>query len=194
MASRGLLTHKPANRTVTIGYTVCSTPIEHSEAHVCDYFGETNPRQMPIHLFWGAKHLDYSTAVRASILKQNFTICPRHWYIDATFHCSRCGESFVFTAEEQKYWYEELSFWIDSLPKECASCRRELRELKALQQEYDRDIAAALLKSTDTVEKRRLVLLIEAMETGGLALADKVQENHRILLSQIAKSQGTNEV
>ncbi|WP_442485696.1 zinc-ribbon domain containing protein [Aeoliella sp. SH292] len=145
---------------------------------------------MPIHLFWGVKHLDYSTAVRAATSKQNFTVCPRHWYIDAAFHCSRCGESFVFTAEEQKFWYEELRFWVDSLPKECINCRRELRELKALQQEYDRGIAAALLKSTDIVEKRRLVLVIEAMEAGGLALADGVRENHRVLLSQIAKNWG----
>src|SRR4051794_10797523 len=95
--------------------------MQHEES-VFDSFGDSDPRKMPGHLFWGVRHLDYSTAVRADISQQNFSVCPRHWYIDAAFHCSRCDQSFVFTADEQKFWYEQLKFWIDSIPKECATC------------------------------------------------------------------------
>lgn len=152
-----------------------------------DSFGDTDPRKMPGHLFSGARHLDYSTAVRADISKQNFSVCPRHWYVDAAFRCSRCGKSFVFKTDEQKFWYEELKFWIGCVPRECAKCRKELRELKALQQEYDRDISTAILKSTSGARKERLLAVIDAIEAGGLTLAEKVTENRRILLSQIQK-------
>lgn len=158
------------------------------EANVFDSFGDTDPRKMPRHLFWGTRHLDYSTAVRADIAQQNFSVCPRHWYIDAAFKCSRCGESFVFTSDEQKFWYEELKFWIDSLPRECAKCRKELRALKALQQEYDRDIASAMSKSTTVEQKERVVAVLEAIEGGGVKLADKTIEHRRILVSQIEKA------
>ena len=161
--------------------------MQHEES-VFDSFGDSDPRKMPGHLFWGVRHLEYSTAVRANVSQQNCSICPRHWYVDAAFHCSRCGQSFVFTADEQKYWYEQLKFWIDSIPMECGKCRKELRELRALQQEYDRDIASAMSKSTSVDQKERLAAVIEAIETGGVTLAAKVIENRRILLSQIQKS------
>ena len=159
----------------------------HHEANVFDRFGDSDPRKMP-NLFGGSRHIDYSTAVRADVTQQSFCVCPRHWYIDAAFECSRCGESFVFTADEQKFWYEELKFWIDSLPRECAKCRKELRALKALQQEYDRDIASALSKRTSVDQKQRLVAVIEAIEAGGVKLAQTATENRRILLSQIEKA------
>ena len=54
------------------------------------------------------------------------------WYIDATFLCERCHEEFCFTAAEQKIWYEDYGFYIDSTPKECVACRRELRRRKSI--------------------------------------------------------------
>ena len=152
-----------------------------------DSFGDSDPRKMPSHLFWGTPHLDYSTAVRADVTQQNYCVCPRHWYIDAAFECSRCGQSFLFKADEQKFWYEELKFWIDSKPRECAKCRKELRALKALKQEYDREIASALGKRTSLEQKERLVALLEAIEAGGVTLAEKTLENRRVLLTQIEK-------
>jgi hypothetical protein len=92
-----------------------------------DGFGQHDPRKMPPHLFFGALHIDYSTAMHANSRAQNFSVCPRHWYVDATFRCARCGLDFVFTAEEQRFWYEQLGFWIDSretlpaLPRRTAS-------------------------------------------------------------------------
>ena len=48
-----------------------------------DDFGQTDSRKMPAHLFWGALYFDHETAIRANPEKQNFTICPRFWYLDA---------------------------------------------------------------------------------------------------------------
>lgn len=87
-------------------------------------FGSDNPREMPPHFFYGSVRLKYDTAVRAEPDKQNCSICPRYWYLDAVFRCDRCGSEFEFTAAEQRLWYEEYGFWVDSRPKHCLACAR----------------------------------------------------------------------
>ncbi len=153
-----------------------------------DNFGKSDPHNIPGHLFSGVRHLDYSTAIRADISQQNFSVCPRHWYIDAAFCCSRCGQGFVFRADEQKFWYEALKFWIDSIPRQCAKCRNELRHLKALQREYNRELKFSMRKNATIDQKERLVKIIKAIETGGVMLTAKAIENRRILSSRIEKS------
>ena len=95
-----------------------------------DVFGNTHPAKMPVHFFYGALKLDYGSAVRADISKQNYTVCPRHWYVDATFKCVECGSEFVFTSEEQRFWFEDLKFFVDSQAKRCPACRKKGRVQK----------------------------------------------------------------
>ncbi|MBC7819129.1 MAG: zinc-ribbon domain containing protein [Planctomycetaceae bacterium] len=151
-----------------------------------DYFGEIDPRAMPHHLFWGSLHLDYNSAVKADISRQNFSVCPRYWYIDATFRCPRCSSNFCFSAEEQRRWYEELGFYVDSQAKHCDACRRDLRKLKERRQEYDRHIATAL-QSDDCAFKQRLVAVIDELCERGTDLPEKMHENRRILARQITR-------
>ena len=152
-------------------------------------FGEHDARQMPIHLFWGAD-LDYATAVRADIAQQDFTVCPRHWYVDATLRCARCSQSFVFSADQQRFWYEQLRFWVDSRAKHCTSCRQELRRLKALRHEYDREVAAALARLADMKQKKRLVTVLDALDEGGVELPEQLKKNRRVLSQQIERLGG----
>ncbi len=93
-------------------------------------FGEADAKKMPAHLFHGALSIDYDSAVRADISKQDYTVCPRHWYVDATFKCADCGSEFVFSAQEQRFWYEDRRFYVDSQPKRCAACRKKERQRK----------------------------------------------------------------
>ena len=95
-----------------------------------DVFGDTDPRKMPLHLFHGAVSLDYGTAMRAEVTKQDYTVCPRHWYIDATFKCIDCGKHFLFSADEQRFWYEQRRFFVDSIPTRCPACRKKERARK----------------------------------------------------------------
>jgi hypothetical protein len=127
--------------------------------------------------------------VKADISKQNFSICPRHWYIDATFRCAQCGRDFCFTTGEQKVWYEDYGFYVDSCAKRCLKCRRELRNLKALRQEYDRDIAAAL-QSDDCGMKERLADVIDLLCEGHDDLPEKIHDNRKMLAKQIARRRG----
>ncbi len=152
-------------------------------------FGKSDSRKMPAHLFSGSVHVYHLTAVKADISRQDFSVCPRHWYIDASFRCRRCGEEFLFSAIEQRFWYEECQFWIDSTPRECPSCRRELRDLKALKQEYDRDVASVERRDVAPVRKQRLIEVIDALVAGGVAQSPKMAEIRNILAKQIERLQ-----
>lgn len=153
-----------------------------------DFFGERDPNNMPRHMFGRAHHVEYSTAVRADVSKQNFSVCPRHWYIDADFECERCGKNFGFTADEQRHWYEELKFNVGSTPRECRTCRRELREIKQLKQEYDREIAETLRTDSTIERKQRLIQVIETLATCGFELPAAMDDSLRTLRTQIARA------
>jgi Probable zinc-ribbon domain len=157
----------------------------HKEEWMLNGFGKNDPHEMPEYLFSGALHIDYSTAVRADIANQDFTVCPRHWYIDAAFRCPRCNQTFVFSAEEQRFWYEELKFYVDSRATRCKECRKELRHLKTLQQEYDRDIVSGLASNASIQQKTRLISVVDGLTDGGVKLPEKILDNRRVLQQQI---------
>jgi hypothetical protein len=151
-------------------------------------FGRDDPRDMPIHLFYGSLRMDYASAIAADPDKQNCSICPRYWYVDTVFPCNRCRSEFVFTAAEQHVWYEEYGFWVDSLPKHCLECRRELRGLKAARQEYDLWVEAAL-QGTDLELMKRLARVIDHLYELGGDLPLRINENRKRLARLIAKSE-----
>jgi Probable zinc-ribbon domain len=155
-------------------------------------FGREDPREMPAHLFSGSLRVDYESAVRADPERQNCSICPRHWYVDATFRCDRCGREFEFKAAEQRVWYEEYGFWIDSLPKRCLVCRRDLRDMKATRQEYDRLVAEAL-RTGDVQLKKRLAAVIDRLYELGGPLPARINENRRCLALQIEEADSRRE-
>lgn len=126
-----------------------------------DHFGRSDPKLMPTHLFQGAISLQYETAMRGDIEKQNYSICPRHWYLDAKFQCSRCKIPFLWSAQEQRRWFEDYRFWIDSIPKHCPACRAERRRLAKLRQEYDTLIAQAVKQATPELQARIVDILLQ---------------------------------
>jgi hypothetical protein len=150
-------------------------------------FGRVDPRQMPVHLFYGSLRVDYGTAVKADVERQNCSICPRYWYIDAVFRCSRCDAEFTFSAAEQRVWYEDYGFWIDSLPTRCPDCRRALRELKAIRREYDHRVAEVLQSGT-LEAKRHLASLIDQMYELGGELPPGINATRRRLANELSKA------
>ena len=157
-----------------------------------DYFGESSSTSMPRHFFWECLHLDHDSAVRADVSRQNYSVCPRHWYIDATFKCPRCSKEFQLTAAEQKQWCEELGFYVDSYAKNCPACRHDERKRKSLRQEYDRDIETTL-QSTDVDAKKRLATIIDDLCSSEADLPLKIHENRKILGRQIARITSKND-
>ena len=153
-----------------------------------DYFGSTDPRLMPKHLFWGAVHIDYASAVRGNPEKQNYSVCPRYWFIDADFVCKSCRKNFTWTAGEQKAWFEDYYFWIDSSPRQCKACSADRRHLAALRAEYDSTVAAARPKEA-TDEKRRVIEVVCELEAAFARLPEKMIETKKLFELQIQKAQ-----
>jgi len=141
---------------------------------------------IPGWLFAGHTHLDLASAVKADVSLQRFTVVPRHFYIDATFRCLRCHQEFCFTVVEQKYWYEDCRFTVNSYPRRCPACRRELRRRNALRQEYDHNISATL-RSPDCAAKQRLIDIIDELREVGIILPQKTLDNRQRLAAQIAR-------
>ena len=151
-----------------------------------DHFGSNDPRKMPKHLFCHAVHLDYDSATRGNPQKQNFSVCPRHWYIDASFNCANCLKEFTWTAGEQKVWFEEYFFWIDSSPRLCKNCIADRRHIESLRKEYDSTVAAARHKGA-AEQKNRVIEIVRELESAFGNLPEKMIETKNLFERQIQK-------
>lgn len=74
--------------------------------------------------------LKRGVAIKASISAQRVSDChpePNTAYFDETKSCRKCNQSFVFSKEEQKHWYEQLKFMSWSKCITCVKCRKDER-------------------------------------------------------------------
>ncbi len=55
---------------------------------------------------------------------------PDFWR-DRPFTCKLCGKTEVWTARQQRQWYEEQGGEVEAIAIHCHDCRRELRSRKA---------------------------------------------------------------
>ena len=53
------------------------------------------------------------------------------YYIDKEFTCRDCGSHEVWTAKQQKWWYEIIKGNIDSTAVRCRPCRKMEKQRKA---------------------------------------------------------------
>lgn len=113
-------------------------------------------------------------AVAGDVEKQVFCeyYVPKYFYVDETRRCFQCGNEFIFSAREQKYWYETRKFNFHSVPIRCASCRRQRRSEHALREQVGSARRAVEADSQDPAAHlalaRAIVELHERTGTGGL--------------------------
>jgi hypothetical protein len=154
--------------------------------------GDIDVREYPTWFFDNVLRMDFKNAIRATdVSKQNYTVVPRHWYIDAWFRCKQCSCEFCWTALEQKYWFEDLFFWIDSCPTLCKECRADVREIKRLRQLYDAKITRTKLRSASIEEKQEVIDIINTMEQSmKKPLEDYLKAARELLWKQIKNQTG----
>ena len=76
------------------------------------------------------------TAIKADTSKQvEPTVAVSHYY-DSRRTCESCGRPFLFFAEEQKYWYEELGFRLEADCIRCVPCRKIHQGIERSRQRY----------------------------------------------------------
>jgi tetratricopeptide (TPR) repeat protein len=73
-------------------------------------------------------------AVVGDPTKQDPYYIPTYYYLDQKETCIQCKKDFIFSGQEQKYWYEELQFGQFSAPIRCPHCRHIQRVIKSLNQ------------------------------------------------------------
>ena len=144
---------------------------------------------MPGYFFSCALAIHYETAIRANTHKQNYCVQGRMWYMDADFKCERCGEEFTWTAEEQKAWFEDYFFWVDSQPRHCKTCRGELRRLLRLRKEYDAKVAAARDHGTPELKSRIVEIVSELQQACG-SLPEQMTNTMELFQRQLARQSG----
>jgi putative zinc ribbon protein len=71
-------------------------------------------------------------AVNVGALAHNNTYGPLPlFYVDKPFVCRDCGKAEVWTATQQKWWYEVAKGHIDSHAVRCRACRRSEQQRRA---------------------------------------------------------------
>jgi Zn finger protein HypA/HybF involved in hydrogenase expression len=82
-------------------------------------------------------------------------------YADMPRSCRRCKRPFVFAAAEQRFWFEELQFQVDSLAVECPDCRASKRVL--VQANQDLADSLRVLDANDAEQLERIAALYEVL-------------------------------
>jgi len=130
-------------------------------------FNCPTPEKLPIHFFPKVKRLDYNSAIKADVSQVKvsaWSVMPRCWYIDAWFDCEECGEEYCWTAKTQQIWFERFDLWCEAYPKICPACRKKRKTLGRLREKYSKNIAVAILRTTDLKTKKYVLDIINAME------------------------------
>jgi hypothetical protein len=78
-----------------------------------------------------------NTAIAADLSRQMPATIPVTHYFDARRQCADCRKPFIFFAEEQKYWYEELGFPLESDCVRCVVCRKKQQGLELKRHRYE---------------------------------------------------------
>lgn len=88
--------------------------------------------------FWrlGIDAIFPETAILANTEMQNYSFFPRKYYVDAMRTCRTCQRPFIFSAREQRYWFETLRFYVDADCVHCSECRRASRVLQRRLRRY----------------------------------------------------------
>lgn len=115
-------------------------------------------------LSWACRECLHSRrAIAASPWLQTFCdLPPILAHFDRVKRCEVCSGAFTFGASEQRYWYEQLKFWVQSVPKQCPTCRRAHRQHSKAQAEL-----AAVLEGLDSKDPVQLGKAAAALLAAG---------------------------
>jgi hypothetical protein len=101
------------------------------------------PGDPAVQLHWNTRMLQVEqraipgTAVEADPSKQLRATVPVTHYYDLDTICRDCSRHFIFFAQEQKFWYEELQLPLEADAVRCFDCRRHLRAIADQKQRYE---------------------------------------------------------
>lgn len=124
-----------------------------------------------------------NTAIAADLERQApATVAVTH-YFDLARECRDCKRPFIFFAEEQKHWYEELGFGLDSDCVRCVECRKREQGIARHRETYEALFHVANRDVDQTLEMADACLsLIEAR-----VFSQRKAETVRMLFNSLPK-------
>lgn len=69
-------------------------------------------------------------------INDNTYALPPEFYLDIHYSCCDCGSPEIWTASEQKFYYEELGKTVNSGAVRCQHCRMHIAALKENQKRH----------------------------------------------------------
>ncbi|NOS71434.1 MAG: hypothetical protein HOP33_16050 [Verrucomicrobia bacterium] len=81
--------------------------------------------------------------IKADLSRQtpNNSYSPKLCYEDISFSCCDCGAVCVWTAEQQRLWYERWGGPVQSTAVRCRACRQRMRRAKSEQKIHMQQMA-----------------------------------------------------
>lgn len=134
-----------------------------------------------LYIGWHAHGLIAGTSIRADVRKQMPATFHVTHYFDLERECCDCGRKFIFFAEEQKHWYEELQFGLDSDCVRCVPCRKQQQGIAQRRQQYEE-----LFNNPDRTEQQSMTMAeccLDLIENGTFTI--KQTQRIRMLLNTI---------
>lgn len=119
-----------------------------------------------------------NTAVPADLSRQSPATVPVTHYFDAKRKCRDCARPFIFFADEQKYWYEELGFALEADCVRCVACRKKEQGLEQKRERYE---ALFHISERSTDENLEMVDCCLALVASGVFHKRKLQHMRMIL-------------
>ncbi len=111
---------------------------------------------------------------------------PYFFYYDSKRKCEKCEAEYIFSISEKRFWYEELKFWVQSKPKHCIPCRKEVR-----QQKQDNKRLSELLEGFDKltiIELEEIIQIYSRMNK-----EEKVKYYHAVLKKKKPRRSDSNQ-
>src|SRR5262249_1916680 len=121
------------------------------------------------------------TAIAADLSRQTPATVPVTHYYDIDKVCRDCGRKFIFFAEEQKHWYEELGFPLEAEAIRCPPCRKRLQRIGRIRKRYEQLFPLHLRTLEETLEMADCCLTL--VEEGVFHL--RQTERVRMLLKRV---------
>lgn len=88
-------------------------------------------------LHWNAVNRIANTAVKADLSRQSRATVPVTHYYDVKRTCRDCDRPFIFFAQEQKHWYEDLGLPLEADCVRCVPCRKRQHGIAAKRERYE---------------------------------------------------------
>jgi len=155
--------------------------------------GLNPPADLPFDTRWRPDERIPNTAVKADETKQRFGAgsrtysSPYVWYFDVRRICCECKRPFIFFAEEQKYWYEELRLPMEADCVRCCECRGLRHKHQRVLDRYQELRILAEPKATELIELISLGLIL--IESGEHSNSRRNFDRIRMWLNRLSRYQ-----